>query len=154
MEMELTFCELIWIDDSCTIFGLDHAKTGKLELGDSGSESLRNRGSSAAILGASKNFILKIGSALLRLTEEKKDAVEVDFEEKEIWLLRELAQSSVSIGKEQVGLNLKLKVHEALRDFAAQEILEDMGFKESEEHDIEESKLQDKIVQWQEKDNA
>lgn len=161
MKILLSYNEIVWCDDSVSLLGLDYSRSGKLDLEDSGSESLRSKGSAAAVLGASKSFILKLGSALLQLDEEgkflnaeerSKQLSEIDFEEKEVWMLRELAQSSAVMGKEPVGMSLKLKVHKLLRDFAAQETISDMGYKDSEEHDIPESDLQDKFIAWREKD--
>ena len=63
-----------------------------------------------------QDLIAKIGWAVLTAMDTENDGVEtrVIFDELELFLMREIAQSNAIIGDEQVGLNLKKKVYSAL----------------------------------------
>ena len=63
-------------------------------------------------------LLLKIGAAVLE-TDRTKEPVEVALSLHELWIVREVAKSSVVVGSERVGLNLVIKVYEGLRQFAA-----------------------------------
>lgn len=63
-------------------------------------------------------LLLKIGAAVLE-TDRMKEPVDVALALQELWIVREVAKSSVVVGSERVGLNLIIKVYEGLRQFAA-----------------------------------
>ena len=72
--------------------------------------------------GEIKNLILKIGAAIVELDDgypQGSDGVTIDLTEDELWVLREIALSSVVIGNEHVGKNLKVRIYRALRSIAA-----------------------------------
>ena len=64
------------------------------------------------------DLLLKIGAAVLE-TDRTKEPVEVALALNELWIVREVAKSSVVVGSERVGLNLIIKVYEGLRHLAA-----------------------------------
>ena len=64
----------------------------------------------------SQELIEKIGWAVLSAMDTENDGgqTQVIFDELELFLMREIAQSNALAGAEQVGLNLKKKVYSAL----------------------------------------
>jgi hypothetical protein len=76
------------------------------------------------------NLLLKIGSAVLE-TEQQKAPVELQFSLNELWVIREIAKSSVVVGGERVGLNLLLKIYRGIRALIAesdvQAVVNDLG---------------------------
>lgn len=68
-------------------------------------------------------LLLKIGGAVLE-TDQKKAPVTVHLNLSELWMIREVAKSSVVIGSERVGLSLLLKVYEGIRALAAESDIE------------------------------
>ena len=76
------------------------------------------------------NLLLKIGSAVLE-TEQQKAPVELQFSLNELWVIREIAKSSVVVGGERVGLNLLLKIYQGIRALIAesdvQAVVNDLG---------------------------
>ena len=146
MEVGFTFNELVYVDNVVT----SHQKVS-IEEAES---SLRGLVGSASIV-VTQNFILKIGSVILQFIEENPavsstepiPTINIDLEEEEIWLLREIATSSVMVGKEQVGMNLKLKVHAALRELMGKIDLPDSDIKEDK-------KWKSKLKEWRDTQNA
>ena len=65
------------------------------------------------------DLLLKIGSAVLE-TAQYKAPVTVHLSLVELWMVREVAKSSVVVGNERVGLSLLLKAYEGLRALVAQ----------------------------------
>ena len=65
-----------------------------------------------------QDLLLKVGAAVLE-TDRTKEPVDVALALHELWIVREVAKSSVVVGSERVGLNLVIKVYEGLRHFAA-----------------------------------
>ena len=63
-------------------------------------------------------LLLKIGSAVLE-TEQRKAPVVVEVTIGELWIIREVAKSSVVVGNERVGLTLLLKIYGGIRTLAA-----------------------------------
>ena len=63
-----------------------------------------------------QELIQKIGRAVLSATDADNDGgqTRVNFEEMELFVMREIAQSNARAGDEQVGFNLKKKVYSAL----------------------------------------
>lgn len=76
------------------------------------------------------NLLLKIGGAILE-TDKSKAPATVHLTLAELWVMREVAKSSVVIGNERVGLSLMLKAYEGLRALVAesdmQGLVGDMG---------------------------
>ena len=64
-------------------------------------------------------LLLKIGGAVLE-TEQMKAMAMVSVNLAELWMIREVTKSSVVVGSERVGLNLLLKVYEAIRALSAE----------------------------------
>ena len=64
------------------------------------------------------DLLLKIGSAVLE-TEQRKAPVVVELTIEELWIIREVAKSSVVVGNERVGLSLLLKIYGGIRTLAA-----------------------------------
>ena len=93
--MILTLNELIWIDDHITL------------LNNIGEEGLMSG------LPMYEAFILKVGGALLKA--EQGQPVEVIITYEEALRIREICQSSGSVGQEEVGMSLKLKIHGRLQ---------------------------------------
>jgi hypothetical protein len=65
-----------------------------------------------------QDLLLKVGAAVLE-TDRTKEPVDVALALDELWIVREVAKSSVVVGSERVGLNLVIKVYEGLRHLAA-----------------------------------
>lgn len=61
------------------------------------------------------NLFLQIGSALLELRDPTKcSEITLKLTEAELWMIREVAKSSVTVGTEKVGVNLAHKAYEGL----------------------------------------
>ncbi len=108
-KVSLTQNEIISIDDRLTLL----SRVSK----DNYFEPMRGLGSNAE-MPSEPELILKLGSALLVCVDEKVKEVEINFTEKELWLLREMANSGIMFGKESIGFNLKVKIHRALRNIS------------------------------------
>ena len=65
------------------------------------------------------NLLLKIGGAVLE-TQQRSAPVSLSLSPCELWVIREVAKSSVVVGNERVGLSLLTKVYEGIRALAAQ----------------------------------
>ena len=60
-------------------------------------------------------LLLQVGSAFLELRDPVKcSAITLNLTEAELWVIREVAKMSVTVGTERVGLNLLAKVYEGL----------------------------------------
>lgn len=68
--------------------------------------------------GPYPNLLLKIGGAILE-SESQKGLITVHLTLNELWMIREVAKSSVVVGSERVGLNLLLKIYGGLRVLSA-----------------------------------
>ncbi len=64
-------------------------------------------------------LLLKIGGAVLE-TDQLKAPAQLSLGLAELWMIREVTKSSVVVGSERVGLNLLLKVYEAIRALSAE----------------------------------
>lgn len=96
----------------------------------------------------SKELMMKLGSAIVMLIEEDFDTTTLPFNEDELWVVRNLATSSVSIGNEPVGLSLKMKIYKALGELKSDDILSDFTFSDEEgmsRIDIDEDSLREVI---------
>ena len=98
-SIQLTLLESLYLSDSLSMFA-----QGPPEV-LSESASLQD-------------LLLKVGAAVLE-TDRTKEPVDVALALHELWIVREVAKSSVVVGSERVGLNLVIKVYEGLRHFAA-----------------------------------
>jgi len=49
--------------------------------------------------------------------------VPLNLSEENLWLIREIASTNIMFGEEPVGYNIKIKVHQALRQIRRDEIL-------------------------------
>ena len=80
------------------------------------------------------NLLLKLGGAILESNEsETKRPATVHLTEQELWVVREMAKSHVTVGTEKVGLNLLIKAYTGLLQLRAEsvtqydELAEDQG---------------------------
>jgi len=108
----LTKGELCLIDDSLTLL------TSK-EIEDSPPKIIHRMLVPSASTAAPIELLDSIGAALLEAHEKgetKNDVgVSLDLSEENLWLIREIANTNIMFGKEPVGYNIKIKVHQALR---------------------------------------
>ena len=113
--IELSHLETLFLSDSLSMF--TQGPPGSL-------------GASIDQLSPYPTLLLKIGGAILE-TEQTKAATKVSMTIAELWMIREVAKSSVVVGSERVGLNLLIKVYEALRTLSAepnmQSVVNDIG---------------------------
>ena len=116
MNIQLTHDEILYIDDCFSLFlhevGLEDNYFGELD------STLKDL-SGQAILGADKVLLLKLGKGLLESIENSDGNAVIDLEEKELWMIRELATMDVFIGDEPVGETIKHKVYKTLLEFEA-----------------------------------
>lgn len=128
-QVELDELELLYIDDS-----LGCLRPNPFSDFDDQLVSLRDLIPGAKAV-AFPETILKIGGALLEITEsDEKNSVKsvlIDFNEDELWMLRELADSNIRTKDRAVGYKLKLKIHKALQQTIANEALNDEGLASS-----------------------
>jgi len=84
----------------------------------------------SASTAAPMELLDSIGAALLEAHEkaDTKEDVEVslDLSEEYLWMIREIANTNIVFGKESVGYNLKIKVHQALRQIRRDEAIGDL----------------------------
>lgn len=119
----LTLRELLFIDDSLTLEVRSNF-VNELEFG----ASLLGIGTSSGP-ASDVDLLLKIGGAILAIEEDKAiTSIDVCLTEEELWVIREVAKSSVKVGNEQVGLNLKKKVYRALREIGGKDFTEELPF--------------------------
>ena len=118
MIVKLTLNELVYLDDGLTLL----REEGDFDPRFSGSRLL----APMAVSAAPPELLLKIGSAIVDLPSESNETIEIDLEEEDLWLIREVSQSSVNYNGEAVGLNLKRKIYSALRAIYTGEILEEI----------------------------
>ena len=124
MIVSFTRRELCFIDDSLTLLreNIDpYEKKDKIIQ-----RVLAPRASTAASI----SLITKIGAALLEAFENEKrdkpDNSTVNLEEEELLTLREIAHTGATYDDERVGLNLKIKIHEGLRNIAIESAVGDL----------------------------
>tara|TARA_Y100001951_G_C11064325_1_gene142570 strand:- start:17 stop:490 length:474 start_codon:yes stop_codon:yes gene_type:complete len=113
---KLTRNEALYLDDTCTLM-VDPHPMDDHDRGRHGGQPIGMRPPvfSAGIM-VPYDLLEKIGYAVLYTTDEANDGedVEIQVSISDLLLFREVAQSFVKIGEEQVGFNLKRKVAEAL----------------------------------------
>ena len=117
MLLNLTLNELLYLDDGLTVIRED----GDLDTRYSGYRAL----APMAVSAASPELLLKLGSAIVVLTDVD-EVIPIEFDEEELWLLREVSQSVVNYNGESVGINLKRKIYRALSSLYAGELLEEL----------------------------
>jgi len=110
--------ELLYLDDGLTlIIEVDPDEPQRHRIG-------RNL-APMAVSVATADLLLKLGSALVYLADEKEDEKEMELDEEELWCIREVSQSNAVYFDKQVGLNIKVKVYRALLQMYADAVLED-----------------------------
>ena len=103
---------------------------------------------SEEVHNVNKELMMKIGSAVVMLDEEKSEKTTLPFNEEELWVIRNLANSSVTVGQEPVGINLKIKIYKALRSLRSDDVLSDFTLSNEEgmsRTDIDEASLKEVI---------
>ena len=115
-EIRLTRNEALYLSDNVTLM-IERDITEAMHIG-----SMRNVAPSAP-LPVPVELIDKIGMALLYTTDSDHLGKEYKgmFDFNELYLLREIAQSFVKVGNEQVGYNLQRKIYSALLEDKYQE---------------------------------
>ena len=73
-----------------------------------------------------------IGAALLDAHEQEMEestgvVSEVDLSEEFLWVIREIAHSGARYGDESTGYNVKIKIHQALRQIRRDEVTADIN---------------------------
>ena len=123
MIIHFTKGELCLIDDSFTLL---HPR-GREE---DPSKLIYRVLAPSASTAAPMELLDSIGAALLEAHEkaDTKEDVEVslDLSEEYLWMIREIANTNIVFGKESVGYNLKIKVHQALRQIRRDEAIGDL----------------------------
>lgn len=123
MIIHFTKGELCLIDDSFTLL---HSRGGEEDPSKLIYRVLAPSASTAAPI----ELLDSIGAALLEAHEkaDTKEDVEVslDLSEEYLWMIREIANTNIVFGKEPVGYNLKIKVHQALRQIRRDEAVGDL----------------------------
>lgn len=112
MLIPFTFNELLYVDDHLTPVIIAVQTTDRSIL-------------PSPPTGVSRTLILKIGTAIVAMEESYPQGgrdIEIELGEDELWALREMAISSVVVGQEFVGKNLKVKIYRALRDLSSHQI--------------------------------
>tara|TARA_B100000470_G_scaffold158061_1_gene123602 strand:+ start:156 stop:596 length:441 start_codon:yes stop_codon:yes gene_type:complete len=137
MQIELTKNELCFVDDSLTLYR---------ELDDSDlSKYVHRVVAPSAGAAASAELLSKLGGALIESHEQqragKHPKAPVELTEPELWLLREISNSNAIYNKEPVGLNIKLKIHKALREIYAGSILDEIPDSSIEEQGYDKNEI-------------
>lgn len=110
--------ELLYLDDGLTlIIEVDPDEPQRHRIG-------RNL-APMAVSVATADLLLKLGSALVYLADEKEDEKEMELDEEELWCIREVSQSNAVYFDKQVGLSIKVKIYRALLQLYADEVLAD-----------------------------
>ena len=99
-SIQLTLLESLYLSDSLSMF-----TQGPPEVLSESASTIQD-------------LLLKVGAVVLE-TDRTKEPVDVALALHELWIVREVAKSSVVVGSERVGLNLVIKVYEGLRHLAA-----------------------------------
>lgn len=121
MIISFTKLELVYLDDVSAAF-LPRRLYQTKEMEDVSPMGVMSHAYTALPMSS----ILKFGGALLECQGGKTDSVNVDVIESELWWLREIANSTVKYGDENVGINLKLKILQALTDFYNQQAADEV----------------------------
>ena len=138
MQIELTKNELCFVDDSLTL----HRELDDSDL----SKYVHRVVAPSAGAAASAELLSKLGEALIESHEQQRAGkhakAPVELTEPELWLLREISNSNAIYNKEPVGLNIKLKIHKALREIYAGSILDEIPDSTIEEQGYDKNEIQ------------
>ena len=138
MQIELTKNELCFVDDSLTL----HRELDDSDL----SKYVHRVVAPSAGAAASAELLSKLGGALIESHEQQRSGkhakAPVELTEPELWLLREISNSNAIYNKEPVGLNIKLKIHKALREIYAGSILDEIPDSSIEEQGYDKNEIQ------------
>ena len=138
MQIELTKNELCFVDDSLTL----HRELDDSDL----SKYVHRVVAPSAGAAASADLLSKLGGALIESHEQQRAGkhakAPVELTEPELWLLREISNSNAIYNKEPVGLNIKLKIHKALREIYAGSILDEIPDSSIEEQGYDKNEIQ------------
>jgi len=138
MQIELTKNELCFVDDSLTL----HRELDDSDL----SKYVHRVVAPSAGAAASAELLSKLGGALIESHEQQRAGkhakAPVELTEPELWLLREISNSNAIYNKEPVGLNIKLKIHKALREIYAGSILDEIPDSSIEEQGYDKNEIQ------------
>ena len=118
MIINLSLSELCYLDDGLTLYK---------ELEDKEAKIVGRALAPMAISVAADKLLIKLGSALVYIHEGGLKSFDIDFEENELWTLREVSQSSMKYNGENVGFSIKVKVYRALMDLETNKLLSDAG---------------------------
>jgi len=114
--------ELCLIDDSFTLL---HPRNGGVD--DYPPKMIHRVLVPSASTAAPIELLDSVGDALLEAHEKAKTeenmGVPLNLSEENLWLIREIASTNIMFGEEPVGYNIKIKVHQALRQIRRDEIL-------------------------------
>ncbi len=137
MQIELTKNELCFIDDSLTLYR---------DLDDSDlSKYVHRVVAPSAGAAASAELLSKLGGSLIEAHEKQRAGkhpnAPVELTESELWLIREISNSNAIYNKEPVGLNIKLKIHKALREIYVGSILDEMPDALIEEQEFDKNEI-------------
>lgn len=108
-QVRITRNEALYLSDSTTLM-IERDITEQISIG-----SMRNVAPSAP-LPVPIELVDKIGMAVLYTTDSDNEGKDYlgTFLVNELYLLREIAQSYVKVGNEQVGFNLQKKIYKAI----------------------------------------
>ena len=109
----LSHNELLYLDDCLTLM-IERVYENPMESGTHTS-TMRNILPTAP-LAVPIELVEKIGIGVLYVTDEDNDGkdAEIEFDVPELYMLREVTQSYVKVGKEPVGFNIKRKLYKAM----------------------------------------
>lgn len=123
--ISLTRNELCYIDDSLTLLQPKHK-----EFDEEGQQKIIYRVlAPSAVTAAPVELLDIVGAALIEAHDTEKTTnssgyvIPIDLSEEYLWLIREIANTSIVFGEEHVGYNIKIKIHQALRQIRRDEVI-------------------------------
>ena len=125
MIIHFTKGELCLIDDSLTLL---HRKSRDSE--EYPPKIIYRLLVPSASTAAPIELLDSVGAALLEAHEkaemDEDVGVALDLSEEYLWLIREISNTNIVFGQEPVGYNIKIKVHQALRQIRRDEAIGDL----------------------------
>ena len=122
--ISLTKNELCYIDDSLTLLQPRYKEF------EEGQQKIIYRVLAPSASTAAPVELLDIvGAALIeahdieKTTNSSGHVIPIDLSEEYLWLIREIANTSIVFGEEFVGYNIKIKIHQALRQIRRDEVI-------------------------------
>ena len=111
--ISLNHNELLYLDDCLTLM-IERAYENPMESGTH-TATMRNILPTAP-LAVPIELVEKIGVGVLYVTDEDNTGkeAEIEFDISELYMLREITQSYIKVGKEPVGFNIKRKLYKAM----------------------------------------